>query len=255
MKYIFFFSFFIAFMSCESKEKQLKIKQEASVEVGDYNKTLGLVDEKKYDSDTVNAVKFGVKADYNGKTGTDNTKSLQIAIDYCSTNNKVLLLPEGRILVNSYGLTPSAKTHANILEIKSNTKIIGNHSEFVLGKNFHDKPFVLLSGLNAVNTKDFKNLRNIEIKNIIFNFNSQEVFMVTQYQLMRGIELGQCINGVISNCTFINGDLTSAIVTGQGNRDLSSNIKIYNNKFINLIKSPKNEDHTSVYLNSQNNSI
>lgn len=255
MKYIFFFSFFIAFMSCESKEKQLKIKQEASVEVGDYNKTLRLVDEKKYDSDTVNAVKFGVKADYNGKTGTDNTKSLQIAIDYCSKNNKVLLLPEGRILVNSYGLTPSAKTHANILEIKSNTKIIGNHSEFVLGKNFHDKPFVLLSGLNAVNTKDFKNLRNIEIKNIIFNFNSQEVFMVTQYQLMRGIELGQCMNGVISNCTFINGDLTSAIVTGQGNRDVSSNIKIYNNKFINLIKSPKNEDHTSVYLNSQNSSI
>lgn len=124
-----------------------------------------------------------------------------------------------------------------------------------MGKNFHDKPFVLLSGLNAVNTKDFKNLRNIEIKNIIFNFNSQEVFMVTQYQLMRGIELGQCINGVISNCTFINGDLTSAIVTGQGNRDVSSNIKIYNNKFINLIKSPKNEDHTSVYLNSQNSSI
>ena len=169
MKYIFFFSFLIVFMSCESKEKQIKINQQNSAELDAYTRPIRLVADKKYDSDTINAMQFGVKADYNGKTGTDNTKPLQIAIDYCSTNNKILLLPKGRILVNSYGLTASARAHANILEIKSNTRIVGNQSELILGKSFHDKAFVLLSGLNAVDTKDFKNLRNIEIKNIIFN--------------------------------------------------------------------------------------
>lgn len=247
--------------SCDSKQKksdELPLSSiDTSLALKEYNQSFKLVTQnlKSVTKDTVDASSFGVKADYNGKTGTDNRKALQLAIDYCSTNKKILILPKGKILINSYGITQSAKAHANILELKSDTKIIGKGSELVLGNFFHDKPFVLLSGLNTVSTTDFTNLKNIEIKNIIFNFNNKEVFMVTKYQLMRGIEMGHCINGEVSNCTFINGDLTAAIITGQGNRSVSTNVKIHHNKFIDLIKSDKNEDHTSVYLNSTHSSI
>lgn len=247
--------------SCESKQAK---SAEPLIQLADttpalkeYNQSLQLLtkNSKIAISDTIEASSFGVKADYSDNKGTDNRKALQLAIDFCSANQKVLRLPKGKILVNSFGLTPSSKAHANILELKSNTKIIGNGTEIVVGRTFHDKSFVLLSGLNAVKTEDFVNLSNIEIKNITFNFNNKEVFMATKYQLMRGIEMGQCINGEVANCTFLNGDLTSAIITGQGNRSVSKNIKIHHNKFIDLIKSVKNEDHTSVYLNSTDSSI
>ena len=247
--------------SCESKQKKSDelpvLSADTAPTLKEYNRSLQLLttDAKIAITDTIEASSFGVKADYNGKIGTDNRKALQLAIDFCSANQKVLRLPKGKILVSSYGITPSARAHANILELKSNTKIVGNNSELVVSKAFHDQSFVLLSGLNAVHTKDFVNLSNIEIKNITFNFNNKEVFMATKYQLMRGIEMGQCINGEVANCTFLNGDLTSAIITGQGNRNVSKNIKIHHNKFIDLIKSPKNEDHTSVYLNSTESSI
>lgn len=252
--------FFLVFFSCESKQKkneEVLEKKTNRTELIEYNNSLKNFenDSKLIENDTINASSFGVKSDYNGNKGTDNRKALQLAIDFCSTNKKVLKLPKGKIFVNSYGITPSAKAHANILELKSDTKIIGEDSELVLGRFFHNKPFVLLSGLNAVSINDFTNLKNIEIKNIIFNFNNKEVFMTTKYQLMRGIEMGHCINGEVMNCTFINGDLTAAIITGQGNRSVSTNIKIHHNKFIDLIKSDKNQDHTSVYLNSTNSSI
>lgn len=245
-------------LSCSLKDKKednVENKANQYTNVSKNDKDFEVLEPFLYQQDTINAEQFGVKPDYNGKTGTDNRRALQDAIDYCSKNNKILRLPQGKILLNSHATTPAAKAHANILELKSNTKIIGNKSEIILGKTFHDKPFVLLSGLNAVATQDFVNISNVEIKNIIFNFNNKEVFMVSKYQLMRGIELGQCMNAEISNCTFMNGDLTSAIVTGQGNRNVSSDVKIFDNKFIELIKSAKNEDHTSVYLNSKNSSI
>ena len=247
--------------SCESKTQGNSAPKylihESSKELQTYNEVLKnfKLSSTDLEKDTIDATKFNVVADYNGRKGTDNRYALQLAIDYCSANNKVLKLPKGKIYVNSYGLTPSAKAHANIIELKSNTNIIGNDSEIVVGAYFLDKAFVLLSGLNAVEISEFSELKNISIKNISFNFNNTKVYMVSNYQLMRGIELGHLINGEVSNCTFFNGDLTAAIITGQGNKDISKNVKIHDNKFINLIKSEKNQDHTSVYLNSQNSSI
>ena len=261
MKSPFFFCFFcFVFYSCEPKEKKTEVANFAKIDpqaVNKYNKELKelKLTDHVMAQDTIDASTFNVRADYNGKKGTDNRKALQLAIDFCSKNAKVLRLPKGKILLNSYGITNAAKAHANILELKSNTNIVGNNSEIVLGDFFHDRPFVLLSGLNAVDTKDFINLNNIYIKNIIFNFNSKKVFMVSKYQLMRGIEMGHVINGEISGCTFKDGDITAAIITGQGNRSISKNVKIFNNTFLDLIKSTKNEDHTSVYLNSTNSSI
>lgn len=256
----FFILLLFIFFSCESKNVQTEpetVPEENSEKITVEKSSVNFLKENKSGSknDTIEAAQFGVKADFNGKTGTDNRMALQRAIDFSATNNKVLRLPPGKILVNSYGTTPAAKAHANILELKSNTNIIGNKSEIIIGKTFHDRPFVLLSGLNAVNIKDFTNLQNISIKNITFNFNHSQVYMVSKYQLMRGIEMGHCINGEISGCVFTNGDLTAAIITGQGNRSVSENVKIHHNKFFNLIKSAKNQDHTSVYLNSLNSSV
>ena len=261
MKSPFFFCFFcFVFYSCKSKEKKTEVANFAKIDPQAMNKYNQELKELKFTDqvmaqDTIDASTFNVKADYNGKKGTDNRKALQLAIDFCSKNSKVLRLPKGKILLNSYGITNAAKAHANILELKSNTNIVGDNSEIVLGEIFHDRAFVLLSGLNAVDTKDFINLNNIYIKNIIFNFNSKKVFMVSKYQLMRGIEMGHVINGEISGCTFKDGDITAAIITGQGNRSISKNVKIFNNSFSNLVKSKENTDHTTVYLNSKNSEV
>lgn len=239
-------------LACNKKRENL-INQ--TVERENYKRDYLKFDSAIVDKDTIDGSFFGIKADFNGKKGTDNRAAIQMAIDYCSKNKKTLLLPKGKILLNSYGITPSAISHANIIELKSNSNIIGNNTELIVGPNFDDKHFVVLSGLNAVEIKDFTKLENINIKNITINFNSENVNMKTGYMLMRGIELGQLVNGEVSYCTFINGDITAAIITGNGSKDISKNISVHHNKFIDLIKSKENYDHTSVYLNSQYSSI
>ena len=100
---------------------------------------------KKQSSNIANAVTFGVKADYKNGIGTDNTKFLQSAIDFCSKNNLTLLLPKGKMLLNSYGNTSADIAHANILQLKSNITIKGNKSELVDGSFFHDQNFIVFS--------------------------------------------------------------------------------------------------------------
>lgn len=206
-------------------------------------------------ADTVRAEQFGVRADYNGSSGADNQNALQQAINYCSSKNKILKLPSGRIMVNSYGKSLAAKAHGNILELKSNTTIIGNHSEIVVGSFFNNKNFIVFSGLNSPQTQDFTVLKNISIKNLTINFNAGKSLMKTKYLLRKGIELGHTIGGEISFCQFINGDISCGIATGFGSKNISTSIKIHHNLFKDLTTSPKNKDHTSVYLNSTYSSI
>lgn len=205
--------------------------------------------------DTVRAEQFGVRADYNGHSGTDNQNALQQAINYCSNRNKILKLPSGRIMLNSYAKSLAAKAHGNILELRTNTKIIGDHSEIVIGSFFHDKNFIVFSGLNSPQTQDFTILKNIHIKNLTINFNAGKSIMKTKYLLRKGIELGHTIIGEISYCKFINGDISCGIATGFGNKNISTRINIHHNLFKDLTTSPQNKDHTSVYLNSTYSSI
>ncbi|MFK7000589.1 hypothetical protein V3470_06240 [Flavobacterium oreochromis] len=217
--------------------------------------TNGISQIKKSHNTTVNASEFGVVADYKKGKGTDNTKNLQKAIDFCSKNKKTLLLPKGKILLNSYGTELHDTVHGNILNLRSNLKIIGNKSELIIGSFFHNKNFIVLSGFNAVNPIDFYKIENIKISSIAVNFNARNSYMEDKYYLRKGIELGHVINAEISNCIFKNGDLSCALATGYGDKRLSKNILIFNNNFINLIQTQKNVDHTSIYINSSNSKI
>lgn len=195
---------------------------------------------------------FGVKGDYNGKNGTDNTLSLQNAIDYASTNNKILVLPKGKILLNSYGKQQEDSVHGNILQLKSNITIKGLNSEIIIGNHFHDKSFIVFSGFNSPSVVNFSTLRNIRLQDFSIDFSSNSSYMKTKYSLRKGIEFGQTINGSIENLTFKNGDIVCAIATGYGKKNISKYITIKNSTFINLVKSEQNIDHSTLYINSQN---
>ena len=129
----FFIIFLFIFFSCESKEKKTEsqiIHREISNEIAINNNKLVLHSKNKNftEKDTIDAVQFGVKADYNGKTGTDNRRALQLAIDFCGIHKKVLRLPKGKMLVNSYTINKGAFAHGSIIELKSDTNIVGINS-------------------------------------------------------------------------------------------------------------------------------
>ncbi|SHN01727.1 hypothetical protein SAMN05444360_1271 [Chryseobacterium carnipullorum] len=245
---LFYICVFGTALACNNK-KEVKINYplERIFFLKDYAK----FDSIKIDNDTINGSFFGIKADFNGKKGTDNRKALQIALDYCSKNKKILTLPKGKILLNSFGISDAARAHGNIIDLRSETVIIGTDSEFVIGDFFDDKNFVVFSGFNTVDPLKFTEIENITFKNITIDFNAATSYMKTGYRLRKGIEFGHTKNGYLTESIFKNGDLSCAVASGYGSKNISSNIKIYNNKFLDLVKSEKNEDHTSVYINSQ----
>ncbi|MGJ1433086.1 hypothetical protein ACR79M_16860 [Sphingobacterium spiritivorum] len=199
---------------------------------------------------SVSGENFGIKADYNGRIGTDNTNAFQKAVDYCSKHHATLLLPKGRILVNSYGKTAADKAHGNIIQLKSNVSILGNNTEIIIGEFFDDKFFIVFSGFNHVDPYYFSNLDNISLKNFTIDFNANRSKMKSAYHLRRGIEFGHVTNATANTLVMKNGDLTCAIATGHGDRNHSKNIIIKHNKFIDLIQTEKNIDHSTIYLNS-----
>ena len=256
----FFIIFLFIFFSCESKEKKTEsqiIHREISNEIAINNNKLVLHSKNKNftEKDTIDAVQFGVKADYNGKTGTDNRRALQLAIDFCGIHKKVLRLPKGKMLVNSYTINKGAFAHGSIIELKSDTNIVGINSEIILGNYFDDKPFIVFSGFNTENPDNFKTIENINIHNLTIDFNVLESKMRSKYQLRKGIELGHCINAKIEKCIFKNGDITCAIASGYGSKNINTNVQIFNNQFLNLINSDQNIDHTSVYINSSKSKV
>ncbi|MGJ1329639.1 MULTISPECIES: hypothetical protein [Bacteroidota] len=208
----------------------------------------------KQDIQIVYATSFGVKADFNGFSGTDNTIYLQNAIDEASKQNKTLILPKGKILLNSYGPSKESQAHKNILLLRSNLRILGNESEIVVGKYFNDKPFIVLSGFNNLDATKFASIANIEISNIIIDFNHSKNSMRSKYTPRRGIELGNAKNVVISKSIFRNGDISCAIGSGHG-KSKSANVSIIENKFLNIVNSKTNTDHSTIYLNSNNSNI
>ena len=243
--------FILSSVMFKSKASSITFKSSPQEKLNDIGCIYNLLDKR----DTIYASTFGVKADYDGQIGSDNRYALQQAIDYCSIQKKILKLPSGKILVNSYATGSAAKAHGNILTLKSNLHIIGNKSEIIIGSFFHDKNFIVFSGLNTANPNDITSLTNILITRLAINFNASKSFMKTKYLLRKGIEIGRTINGEISFCTFYNGDISCGIATGYGNEKISNNIKIHNNVFQNLSSSTKNLDHTSIYLNSTNSTI
>ncbi|WP_343610248.1 hypothetical protein [Chryseobacterium oranimense] len=245
---LFYICLFGTTLACNNKKE---IVLGYSLERKNFQKDYAKFDSVKLDSDTINGSFFGIKADFNGKNGTDNRKALQIALDYCSKNKKILTLPKGKILLNSFGLSDAAKAHGNIIELRSGTIIIGTDSEFIIGDFFDDKSFIVFSGFNTVDPTKFTELENIGFNHITIDFNASTSYMKTGYRLRRGIEFGHTKNGYVTASIFKNGDLNCAVASGHGSKSISSNIKIYNNKFLDLVKSEKNEDHTSVYINSQ----
>jgi len=244
---LFYICVFGTALACNNKKDVVT----NSLEQEKFQKNYAKFDSLKIESDTINGNFFGIKADFNGKKGTDNRQALQIAIDYCSKNKKILTLPKGKILLNSFGLTDAAKAHGNIIELRSETVIIGKDSEFIIGDFFDDKNFIVFSGFNTVDPAKFIQMENIGFNDITIDFNASTSYMKTGYRLRRGIEFGHTKNGYVTGSFFKNGDLNCVIASGYGAKNVSSNIKIYNNKFIDLVKSEKNKDHTSVYINSQ----
>lgn len=206
-------------------------------------------------NDTINAEKFGVVADYNKQYGTDNTKSLQQAIDYASSHNCILKLPEGKILLNSHGNNKADIAHGNILQLRSNLTIIGNKTEIYIGDFFDDKGFIVLSGFNSPWVENFSKLQNITLKGFTIDFQSNSSYMKTKYSLRKGIEFGHSTNVLVDGLIFRNGDITCAIATGYGNKRISQNVKITNCTFTNLVSSQKNLDHSTLYINSANSTI
>ncbi|PWN60616.1 hypothetical protein [Chryseobacterium oncorhynchi] len=245
---LLYICFFPTVLACNKKKEALI---NYPLEQQKFQKEYSKFSSLKVDNDTINGSFFGIKADFNGKTGTDNRKALQIAVDYCSKNKKTLVLPKGKILLNSFGISDAAKSHNNIIDLKSNTTINGSGSEIIIGNFFDDKNFIVFSGFNASEPLEFTKLENIGFSHITIDFSSSTSYMKNGYRLRKAIEFGHTINGYVTQSIFKNGDLTCAIASGYGKKNISSNIKIFNNRFINLIKSEENEDHTTVYINSQ----
>nr|MDN1678633.1 hypothetical protein [Escherichia coli] len=176
----------------------------------------------------------------------DSRQYLQAAIDYVSSNGGgTITIPAGYTwYLGSYGVGGIAG-HSGIIQLRSNVNL-NIEGRIHLSPFFDLKPFQVFVGFDNADPSASGNLNNCNIfgRGVIdfggYNFGSTS-------QLRCGIAFGRSYNCSVTGITFQNGDVTWAITLGWNGYGLDCTVS--NCKFINLIESTNNADHSTVYVN------
>ncbi|HFU8995097.1 TPA: hypothetical protein ACH7H4_005429, partial [Escherichia coli] len=135
--------------------------------------------------------------------------------------------------------------HSGIIQLRSNVNL-NIEGRIHLSPFFDLKPFQVFVGFDNADPSASGNLNNCNIfgRGVIdfggYNFGSTS-------QLRCGIAFGRSYNCSVTGITFQNGDVTWAITLGWNGYGLDCTVS--NCKFINLIESTNNADHSTVYVN------
>ena len=188
---------------------------------------------------------------------TDDRPAIEAAINYASSiGGAELYYPDGTYLINSYSSnTALASAHGQILPIKSRVSHHGSGAATIkVGPFFDNKPFVLFSGFNAVNTAQFTDIHDVRFFGLTFDFSADVSRMRTRYMRRIAIELVKIYNGAVLACTFKNGDLPNCIGAGFGGA--GDRVLVADNFFIDLVaENPVNIDHTTCYMGARNSLV
>lgn len=176
----------------------------------------------------------------------DSRQYLQAAIDYVSSNGGgTITIPAGYTwYLGSYGVGGIAG-HNGIIQLRSNVNL-NIEGRIHLSPFFDLKPFQVFVGFDNGDPASSGNLENCHIYGCgVIDFGGYEFGSASQ--LRNGIAFGRSYNCSATGITFQNGDVTWAITLGWNG--YGSNCYVHKCRFINLVNSSVNADHSTVYVN------
>ncbi len=176
----------------------------------------------------------------------DSRQYLQAAIDYVSSNGGgTITIPAGYTwYLGSYGVGGIAG-HSGIIQLRSNVNL-NIEGRIHLSPFFDLKPFQVFVGFDNGDPASSGNLENCHIYGCgVIDFGGYEFGSASQ--LRNGITFGRSYNCSATGITFQNGDVTWAITLGWNG--YGSNCYVHKCRFINLVNSSVNADHSTVYVN------
>lgn len=175
----------------------------------------------------------------------DSRQYLQAAIDYLNANGGgTLHIPEGTWYLNSIS-TGALSGHSGIIQLKSNVNIKLDGT-IKVGSDLASSSFQVFVGFDNSDPASSGNLENCHIYGHgVIDFGGHE--FGTASQLRNGIAFGRSYNCSATGITFQNGDVTWAITLGWNG--YGSNCYVRKCRFINLVNSSVNADHSTVYVN------
>ena len=176
----------------------------------------------------------------------DSRQYLQAAIDYVSSNGGgTITIPAGYTwYLGSYGVGGIAG-HSGIIQLRSNVNL-NIEGRIHLSPFFDLKPFQVFVGFDNGDPASSGNLENCHIYGHgVVDFGDYE--FGASSQLRNGVAFGRSYNCSVTGITFQNGDVTWAITTGWNG--YGSNCYVRKCRFIDLVNSSVNADHSTVYVN------
>ena len=178
-------------------------------------------------------------------SGVDSRPYIQRAIDALyAAGGGTLIIPVGTWYLGSYGAGGIAG-HSGIIQLRSNVNL-RIEGTIQLSSFFDLKAFQVFVGFDNADPAASGNLNNCNIfgGGVIdfggYNFGSTS-------QLRCGIAFGRSYNCSVTGITLQNGDVTWAATLGWNGYGLDCSV--FKCKFINLIQSNNNADHSTVYVN------
>ncbi|EIY0315058.1 hypothetical protein MPU19_002724 [Escherichia coli] len=176
----------------------------------------------------------------------DSRQHLQAAIDYLSAKGGgTLHIPEGATWYLNSISTGAVSGHSGIIQLKSNVDIKLDGT-IKVGPALASLPFQVFVGFDNGNPANSGNLENCHIYGHgVVDFGDYE--FGASSQLRNGVAFGRSYNCSVTGITFQNGDVTWAITLGWNG--YGSNCYVRKCRFINLVNSSVNADHSTVYVN------
>lgn len=176
----------------------------------------------------------------------DSRQHLQAAIDYLSAKGGgTLHIPEGATWYLNSISTGAVSGHSGIIQLKSNVNIKLDGT-IKVGPALASLPFQVFVGFDNGNPANSGNLENCHIYGHgVVDFGDYE--FGASSQLRNGVAFGRSYNCSVTGITFQNGDVTWAITLGWNG--YGSNCYVRKCRFINLVNSSVNADHSTVYVN------
>ncbi|MCA7662245.1 phage tailspike protein [Escherichia coli] len=178
----------------------------------------------------------------------DSRQYIQKAIDAIyEAGGGTLLIPDGYTwYLNSISTGPISG-HSGIIQLKSNVNI-QLEGTIKIGPALASSSFQVFVGFDNGIPAESGNLNNCHIYtngNGTIDFGGYDFGSTSQ--LRNGITFGKSYNCSVSRIIFQNGDITWAVTTGWSG--YGSDCVVRKCRFINLIHSNNNADHSTVYIN------
>lgn len=179
---------------------------------------------------------------------TDSRQYIQNAVDALSdAGGGTLVIPVGYTwYLNSIG-SGAISGYSGIIQLKSNVNI-QIEGTIKIGPALAASAFQVFVGFDNGSPAASGNLNNCHIYtngNGTIDFGGYDFGSTSQ--LRNGIAFGKSYNCSVSRIIFQNGDITWAVTTGWNG--YGSDCVVRKCRFINLIQSNNNADHSTVYIN------